>query len=361
MNKNRKRRIWILMICAAGVFATVTTPQASNIEVWATDPSGIYPVVLATTDWVLIGTTFGENFEENYTGQNTLEDFLLASILEIFPSNSPKVGVFSGGDSSDVAGMTGAMEKFLSTGLIASYNQFTVNQTFPLDNNLASLLDYDVVVLDPTPYKYANFVFPVTENARNALGEYLRVGGKIVASAHLFVEWTAYTSWQRKLFNEELMSLFGGVRPDINVFSDRAITSSPFSSGEEVKTYNAVNPNASSPSDPYFQFFWKLEIPIVEGAVRIEPETLNLKSKGVFTAFITLPEGYDVADININSVSCEGAPAIRANIANDTLEVKFSREDLMGVDTGDEVSFTVTGSLSNGTPFSGTDTIRIID
>ena len=35
----------------------------------------------------------------------------------------------------------------------------------------------------------------------------------------------------------------------------------------------------------------------VSPTVRIEPETLNLASHGVFTAFITLPEGYDGVDI----------------------------------------------------------------
>ena len=54
---------------------------------------------------------------------------------------------------------------------------------------------------------------------------------------------------------------------------------------------------------------------------QIEPETLNLKRKGVFTAFITVPEGYNMADWNIGNLSCEGAPAVNgvqsgnANIA----------------------------------------------
>jgi hypothetical protein len=41
--------------------------------------------------------------------------------------------------------------------------------------------------------------------------------------------------------------------------------------------------------------------------VRIEPETLNLKSKEDFTAFITVPEGYNLMDWNIGNLSCEGA------------------------------------------------------
>ena len=43
------------------------------------------------------------------------------------------------------------------------------------------------------------------------------------------------------------------------------------------------------------------------------------------------------------------------------LVVKFNREDLVGVSTGDAVELTVTGQLTNGTPFTGSDTIRVID
>ena len=58
----------------------------------------------------------------------------------------------------------------------------------------------------------------------------------------------------------------------------------------------------------------------------IKPETLNLKSKGNFTAFIWLLPGYDVADIDITTVECEGAPALRAEIirggeVSDTIRV----------------------------------------
>jgi hypothetical protein len=38
--------------------------------------------------------------------------------------------------------------------------------------------------------------------------------------------------------------------------------------------------------------------PIIPATVRIEPETLNLASKGKFTAFITLPGLYNITDIN---------------------------------------------------------------
>ena len=96
--------------------------------------------------------------------------------------------------------------------------------------------------------------------------------------------------------------------------------------------------------------------------VDIKPETLNPKSKGVFTAFIDLPEGYDEQDIDISTVECEGAPALNGMMANDgRLIVKFDREDLKDVPTGDAVEMTVTGKLTDGRRFIGSDTIRVID
>ena len=53
-------------------------------------------------------------------------------------------------------------------------------------------------------------------------------------------------------------------------------------------------------------------VPPVE--VNIKPETINLKSRGVFTAMITLPEGYDLRDWNLDDLSCEGAPAIKGKL-----------------------------------------------
>jgi hypothetical protein len=99
----------------------------------------------------------------------------------------------------------------------------------------------------------------------------------------------------------------------------------------------------------------------IAAGIEIKPETLNLKSPGEFTAFMTFPNGYDLASINLSTIVCQGAPAIDGNIADKKFIAKFDREDLIGVLPGEEVTFTVTGKLFNGTPFIGSDTIKVID
>jgi PKD repeat protein len=102
-------------------------------------------------------------------------------------------------------------------------------------------------------------------------------------------------------------------------------------------------------------------IPAIPANVIIKPETLNLASKGVFTAFIQLPAGYGVADIDVSTVVCEGAPAIRGTVSDGTYIAKFNRPDLVNVTTSNEVTLTVTGELNDGTPFAGSETVRVIE
>ena len=52
---------------------------------------------------------------------------------------------------------------------------------------------------------------------------------------------------------------------------------------------------------------------------------------------------------------------MRGMVDGDTFIAKFNRQDLVDVMTGDTVELTVTGDLFDGTPFEGSDTIRVID
>ncbi len=97
----------------------------------------------------------------------------------------------------------------------------------------------------------------------------------------------------------------------------------------------------------------------VAATVTIKPESLNLESKGVLTAFITLPEEFSVADIILDTIECNGASALRGVFDGDTLLVKFNRQDLVDVEPDDVVTLTVKGELVDGTSFAGSDTVRV--
>lgn len=100
---------------------------------------------------------------------------------------------------------------------------------------------------------------------------------------------------------------------------------------------------------------------ILAALVEIKPEVINLRSNGIFTAFVTLPQPYNVNDIVASSVVCSGAPA-RDGFVNDKglFVAKFNRSDLPPLPEGPAV-LTVQGSLVDGTTFSGVDTVRIIN
>jgi hypothetical protein len=109
--------------------------------------------------------------------------------------------------------------------------------------------------------------------------------------------------------------------------------------------------------------------PPIEAEIDIKPNTLNLRSAGKWIRCeVWLPEGYDVADIDPYSVFLEDeiqAEWIWFNEARQVAMARFSRQELnqilAGMDALGEVELTVTGELTDGTQFEGTDTIRVIE
>lgn len=103
--------------------------------------------------------------------------------------------------------------------------------------------------------------------------------------------------------------------------------------------------------------------------IDIKPDTLNLQSKGKWiTCYIWLPEEYDVADIDLDSIFLNeeiGADWSWIDEEEQMLMVKFSRLDVkeMLVELGllGDVELTVSGELTDGTKFEDSDTIRVID
>lgn len=126
---------------------------------------------------------------------------------------------------------------------------------------------------------------------------------------------------------------------------------------------------------------WRADISIqhtpsagIEAEVDIKPDSLNLKSQGKWiTAYIELPEGYNVADINVSTimlngtVPAESSPTAIGDYDNDgvpDLMVKFNRTAVSelilseGIKYGN-VTLTVSGVLNDETMFEGSDIIRV--
>jgi len=113
-------------------------------------------------------------------------------------------------------------------------------------------------------------------------------------------------------------------------------------------------------------------VEVIEVAIDIKPDTLNLKSKGKWiTCYIELPEGHNVDDIDISTillndqVPAESHPTGIGDNDNDgvpDLMVKFDRSAVQQIlQASDDVEIVVTGELNDGTPFEGSDMIRVID
>jgi hypothetical protein len=106
------------------------------------------------------------------------------------------------------------------------------------------------------------------------------------------------------------------------------------------------------------------EAPILAEA-RILPRTINLASKGkLITCYIWLPDEYDVADIEPNSILLEDEIQHVQFSVDEQAQVataRFTREDVQPIlDLGD-INLKITGRLTDGTVFEGTDTIKVIN
>jgi Domain of unknown function DUF11 len=113
----------------------------------------------------------------------------------------------------------------------------------------------------------------------------------------------------------------------------------------------------------------------VSANLAIKPTTLNLKSKGVFTVYVSLTgQGLNPADERKkpridyanSSLTCSGAELVRSSASGKeggTLIAKFYRQDLKNVTTAEGIRINCSGTLAvNGMiiPVTGNDTIRVI-
>lgn len=105
--------------------------------------------------------------------------------------------------------------------------------------------------------------------------------------------------------------------------------------------------------------------PPIPAEARIAPRTINLASKGNWiTCYIWLPEGYDVADIEPDSVFLEDEikpDEFSADQQKQVAIAKFNREDLQAILEVGDIELTITCQLTDGTNFEATDTIKVTD
>ena len=111
--------------------------------------------------------------------------------------------------------------------------------------------------------------------------------------------------------------------------------------------------------------FLLLPEPPIRARVFIYPHILNLRDNGRWvTCYIWLPRGYKATDINPASILLEDE--IRAEWTMvmrgwQFMIVKFSRSAVEDIVSPGRVKLTVSGKLTNGRKFEGTDTIIVIN
>lgn len=117
-------------------------------------------------------------------------------------------------------------------------------------------------------------------------------------------------------------------------------------------------------------YFRNFDALVVSSTININPDTMNLKSKGRWiTAYIELPENYNVSDIDISTVklnhvvSAEQFPTKIGDSDDNSipdLMVKFDRQEAIALLSVNEAILTISGEV-DGISFEGSDTITVID
>ena len=108
------------------------------------------------------------------------------------------------------------------------------------------------------------------------------------------------------------------------------------------------------------------EPPFIPAIIDLAPDTLNLKGKRKWiAAYIEPPEGYDVEDIEISTITLNKddfeLEAEFGEVQEGVLMVKFPCEQVKTILEAGQIELAVRGELTDGTFFKGTDTIKVID
>ena len=95
----------------------------------------------------------------------------------------------------------------------------------------------------------------------------------------------------------------------------------------------------------------------------IDPDTLNLKSKGRWITAYLSAENASVHDINVSTILLQDALAPeRWDYQDDVLVLKFSRQDFKDtVQVGESVQVKITGKWEDGSAFEAFDLLRVMN
>ncbi len=103
---------------------------------------------------------------------------------------------------------------------------------------------------------------------------------------------------------------------------------------------------------------------IIPVQIRVEPETLNLAQKGVFTVFLQIDNGFGVSieEIDLVSIALEGVEPTSTtfNKGKNELILKFNTQGVTNILPENEVELKLTGNLLDGTKIEGIDIVRVI-
>ncbi|MEK6977552.1 MAG: hypothetical protein AABX40_04020, partial [Candidatus Hydrothermarchaeota archaeon] len=110
--------------------------------------------------------------------------------------------------------------------------------------------------------------------------------------------------------------------------------------------------------------------PLIQATIDIDSDDVRLGSRGGWiTAYIELPAGYDVNNINVSTVRLNGV--VPADPKTDTvgdrdkdgipdMKIRFDKAEVVALLNPGDNLLTLTGSLTDGTPFKGSDTLQAI-
>ncbi len=103
---------------------------------------------------------------------------------------------------------------------------------------------------------------------------------------------------------------------------------------------------------------------IIPVQIRVEPETLNLAQRGVFTVFLQIDNGFGVSieEIDLVSIALEGVEPTSTtfNKGKNELILKFNTQGVTNILPENEVELKLTGNLLDGTKIEGIDIVRVI-